>query len=104
MFNLSHLWPWRDRTRLHSLAVTVYTRRGCHLCAEAWEVLQADQAVFGYQLKAIDVDSDPELVGRFGERVPVIAVNGRIRFYGGVNPVLWKRFLTGEARRVPPSA
>jgi hypothetical protein len=59
----------------------------------------------------VDVDTDPELAAQYGTEVPVIAVNGKVRFRGAVNPVLLKRLLDAEKRnsgqvldkRVPPS-
>jgi glutaredoxin len=71
----------------------MYTRRGCHLCDSAWELLQRYQSRCGFRLKAVDVDGDPELVRQHGNWVPVVTVNGKVRFRGGVNEVLLKRLL-----------
>ncbi|MBM4071898.1 MAG: glutaredoxin family protein [Planctomycetes bacterium] len=71
----------------------VYTRTGCHLCEDAWTLLEDAQESHGFSLEAIDVDSDPELVTQFGECVPVVVVDGKVRFRGQVNPVLLKRLL-----------
>ncbi len=54
--------------------VVLYVRAGCHLCAEARELVRA---VAGPGVTEVDVDSDPELVRRYGEQVPVVAVDGR---------------------------
>jgi glutaredoxin len=69
----------------------VYSRRGCHLCEAAWELLERYQARYRFHLETVDVDSDPELAARHGERVPVVTVNGKVRFWGRVNPVLLER-------------
>mgnify|MGYP001355636275 CR=1 FL=1 len=57
--------------------VLVYTRAGCHLC----EVAEADVARIcadlGLGFSSVDVDSDPELRAEYGDRVPVIMVDGR---------------------------
>ena len=60
--------------------VTVYTRAGCHLCEEAERVVRAEQAGGGFRLELVDVDRDPELVRRYGVRVPVVAVDGEELF------------------------
>ena len=65
-------------------AVTLYSRSGCHLCADAEAVLRSvlDQ-VRGeapFELTVVDVDSDPALADRYGVRVPVVAVDGVERF------------------------
>jgi glutaredoxin len=63
-----------------SSTVTLYTRLGCHLCEEAERVLRVEQAAAGFHLELVDVDRDPELVRRYGVRVPVVAVDGRDLF------------------------
>jgi glutaredoxin len=95
------LLPWRRKPapRLVSLEVVFYTRRGCHLCDAAWERLRQRHRRHGFQLTTIDVDSDPRLVEQYGTCVPVVAVNGRVRFRGVVNPVLLDRLLRGESQR-----
>jgi glutaredoxin len=83
-------------SRLHFV---VYTRRGCHLCDEAWAQLDAARAVHGFALSAVDVDQDPALQEEHGLCVPVVAVNGKVRFRGRVNPVLLARLLEAERQR-----
>jgi glutaredoxin len=95
------LLPWRREPalRLEELDVLVYTRRGCHLCDVAWQRLQQRQRRHGFRLTAVDVDGDPRLVEQYGTCVPVVAVNGRVRFRGVVNPVLLDRLLRAESQR-----
>jgi hypothetical protein len=56
--------------------VLVYTRVGCHLC----EVAEADVAricgELGVGWGSADVDGDPELRAEYGDRVPVVLVDG----------------------------
>jgi glutaredoxin len=56
--------------------VTLYTRAGCHLCETAAAVLAAERERLPFALEVVDVDTDPELAGRYGVRVPVVAVDG----------------------------
>ncbi|HEX6674753.1 MAG TPA: glutaredoxin family protein [Actinomycetes bacterium] len=56
--------------------VTLYTRAGCHLCEAAAAVLAAERERTWFALEVVDVDRDPELAGRYGVRVPVVAVDG----------------------------
>jgi glutaredoxin len=91
------LLSWWRRPRLGHLRVVVYTRRGCHLCAAAWRQLRRAQRRHGFRLEAVDVDTDPELAARYGTSVPVVTVNGRVRFRGAVNPVLLARLLRGSS-------
>lgn len=57
--------------------VTLYTRRGCHLCDVAQEVLDRVCAELGESYETVDIDTDPALVARFTDEVPVTFVDGR---------------------------
>jgi glutaredoxin len=71
----------------------MYTRQGCHLCADAWAVLEAERARSGFTLTRVDVDTDPALAELYGLEVPVVTVDGEVRFRGRVNAVLLRRLL-----------
>ena len=45
----------------------------------------------GFAIEEVDIDGDPELVAQFDTTVPVVALNGKIRFRGVVNPALLDR-------------
>jgi glutaredoxin len=57
------------------------TRSGCHLCATAAETLQRIGMEAGLQPDAVDVDTDPELRAEYGDRVPVVLLDGREHSY-----------------------
>lgn len=65
------LWPHRRPRPV----VTVYTRRGCHLC-EAAEAAVRRLARRRADVVLVDVDADPALAARYTVRVPVVAVDG----------------------------
>jgi glutaredoxin len=75
------------------LRVLVFTRASCPLCDEAWELLQRQQRRYGFALEAKDIDESAELVREHGECVPVVTINGKVRFRGRVNEVLLRRIL-----------
>jgi Glutaredoxin-like domain (DUF836) len=56
--------------------VVLYGKAGCHLCDEAREVVAAVREEVPFELKEIDVSLDPVLLRRYGERIPVVAVDG----------------------------
>ena len=56
--------------------ITVYTRRGCHLCEQA-EAIVRQLAGGIHEVSLIDIDSDPALHDAYTVRVPVVAVDGR---------------------------
>ena len=54
------------------MRILFYTRRGCHLCEAAEDLL----AGFGVAVTAIDVDAEPAAAARYGLRVPVLELAG----------------------------
>ncbi len=57
------------------------TRSGCHLCEVAAETLERIAGDAGLRTEAVDVDADPELQAEFGDRVPVVLLDGREHSY-----------------------
>ena len=60
--------------------VTLYTRRGCHLCDEAKQAIGAAGRRAKFEYEEFDIDSDPGLRQLYNEEVPVIAIDGRKAF------------------------
>lgn len=56
--------------------VTLLTRADCHLCEQAREAVRAAAAATGAVWSEIDVDDDPETRAEYGDRVPVVLVDG----------------------------
>ncbi len=89
--------PTAPLAKLATTTVTLYTRAQCCCCQTARETLRDYQESHGFIFEEIDA-SDPSLVERIGPTVPVIAVDGKVRFRGEVNRVLFERLLA--ARRL----
>ena len=56
--------------------VTLYGRPGCHLCEEAQAAVAAARSRREFALEEVDVSLDPLLARRYGERIPVVAIDG----------------------------
>jgi glutaredoxin len=87
---------WFRRLRA-PVQVVMYTRQGCHLCDEAWQMLQELGQCYALRLEKVDVDGAAELRQRHGERVPVLVINGKERMWGRINRVLLERQVRAEA-------
>jgi glutaredoxin len=61
--------------------LALLVRAGCHLCTTAAETLARVGAEAGLTAREIDVDSDPELQAEYGDRVPVVLLDGREHSY-----------------------
>ena len=88
----------RRSPRAEHLTFTVYTRAQCCCCHKALDLLRDYQARWGFAIEEVDVDGDPDLVAKYNTEVPVVAVDGKVRFRGVVNPALLERLLTAESR------
>ena len=56
--------------------VVLYGKAGCHLCDEARDVVAAVREQHPFELEEVDVSTDPELHDLYGERIPVLALDG----------------------------
>jgi glutaredoxin len=57
------------------------TRAGCHLCVVAAETVTRLGAEAGLTPELVDVDADDELRAEYGDRVPVVLLDGREHSY-----------------------
>jgi hypothetical protein len=82
------------------LKLILYTKPDCCLCDEALEALERVRAERPFELAAVDISGDPELVRRYGERIPVVHVSGIPTFEHRVDEEELRRLLA----RVPTLA
>ena len=71
--------------------VVFLTRATCRLCHEAQPWVEDRARARGHDLTVVDVDTDPVLRDRFGERVPVVLRDGE--------EILAGRFTARQVRR-----
>ena len=67
----------------------LYTRKSCQLCDEAKEILE----MYGFSIHEIDIDKQPELREKYDTCVPVVEIDGKVRFRGTINEVLLVRLI-----------
>lgn len=58
--------------------LTLLSRPGCHLCEEMRREVDALLASRPHEWEVIDVGTDPDLLRRYGDSIPVLFVNGRL--------------------------
>jgi glutaredoxin len=73
--------------------VTLYTREGCHLCEEARQMLLNH----GLEPVMVDIDADLSLREKWNTCVPVVEIDGKVRFRGRVDAVLLRRLLSAQS-------
>ena len=74
--------------------VTIYGKPGCCLCEEARAVLADVRARRPFDLREVDVSLDPGLNRRYGERIPVVEVDGEEAFEYHVDELALEQRLT----------
>jgi hypothetical protein len=57
------------------LTLTLYGKPGCHLCDEARAEIERIRSEHPFELEQIDITLDPVLNRRYGERIPVLALD-----------------------------
>ncbi|WP_458687484.1 glutaredoxin family protein [Nocardia tengchongensis] len=79
--------PFESHPTAH--AVTLLTRDGCGLCHTALAQLRPLCAEFGIEVQTVDVDvaaaTDPGLRAEYGDRLPVVLLDGREHSYFDVD-------------------
>jgi glutaredoxin len=77
------------------LSLVLYGRPGCHLCDDARAVLER----IGHPFEEVDIETDDELLARYLERIPVIALDGTELYDFFVNEVELRARLDARVRR-----
>jgi len=61
--------------------LTLLTRVNCHLCEDAKAALARIQDATGEAWTEVDIDSSEELAYEYGDRVPVVLLDGKEHGY-----------------------
>lgn len=77
--------------------VRMYVKDNCELCDKATDVLRQFHR-FLPLVEYIDIMEDRELQDEFGQQIPVVEIDGRIRFRGIVDPDLLERLIRARQR------
>ena len=60
--------------------IELFGKAGCCLCDEARETVEAVRQTHRFDLTEVDISLDPVLYRRYGERIPVLTINGEEAF------------------------
>lgn len=59
------------------MKLTLFARPGCHLCESAERELERLRRRYPHELEVVDISTEPALLERYAERIPVLWVGGR---------------------------
>jgi hypothetical protein len=74
--------------------VVVLGKPGCHLCDDAKEVVAAVCAEADAAWEEHSIQGVPKLEAAYGEKIPVIFVDGRLHDYWRVDPARLRKALS----------
>ena len=57
--------------------ITIYSKKGCHLCEVAMQKLREIRQEFPFSLTEIDIENNEELFEKYKYLIPVIEINGK---------------------------
>ena len=66
--------------------VRLYSKPGCHLCDDARQVIEQVCGEVGTGFDEVDITTSDELMGAYGEQIPVTFVDGRQHDFWRVDP------------------
>ena len=79
--------------------VRFYSRPNCPLCNEAMDILET----FGEwmpEIEYVDITGDHQLEQKHGAWIPVIEMDGRVRFRAAVDPVLLQQLIISRRHEI----
>lgn len=65
--------------------VTLFTRKGCHLCEKAKEVIEVLHGRFDFIYEELDIEEKDEWIERYGLMIPVVMMDGKEIQYGQID-------------------
>ncbi len=79
------------------IAVTIYSRPGCHLCDEMKAVVRRVAQSVPLQVEEIDISTSRDLEDRYGLEIPVLLVEGKKAAKYRIGEEELRRVLAGRA-------
>ncbi len=76
--------------------VVVYSHKGCHLCDVVKETLTQLEGSAPFQWREVDIDTDPEILQRYNDEIPVVFIDGRKAFKYHMEKDRFLRALAGR--------
>jgi glutaredoxin len=74
-------------------SITIYSRHGCHLCDDAFNILESMREELNFEINVVKIDEDPELVKLYSDQVPVIHIDGIHHDFYKVDPTRFRSSL-----------
>jgi len=80
------------------IRVDIYSKRDCCLCDEAKAILTRVQREVPFVLREVDIEASRDLAEAYGERIPLVFIDGRLAFKFRVDEAALRRRLAARDR------
>ena len=84
--------------------IVLYSAPECHLCHTARQKLERVRRFLPFRLEEVDIHGSPDLQARYGERIPVVTIDGQERLVSKVTEFGLLKALLGAPSPPPPAA
>ena len=74
--------------------LTLFTRRGCHLCEKGKEMIDTLSEEFDFDYQECDIDSSDEWTEKYGLMIPVVTINEKEVQFGQLDKTSLFKTLT----------
>ncbi len=91
--------PLPGQTGVMFQSVRLFTKPDCELCDRALDVMQI-YAEHLPDIELVDITGNEELEAQYADTIPVVEIDGRVRFKGIVNEQLLERLIVGRQRQL----
>ncbi|MFD1715269.1 glutaredoxin family protein [Amnibacterium flavum] len=81
-------------------ALTLYGKADCHLCEVAKEIVEtvvADLPEGAVDVTEVDILTDPQLMEQYGEKIPVVLIDGNLHAFWRVDSSRLRSALTAAS-------
>lgn len=75
------------------ISVEIMTKNGCCLCDKAKEIVSRVLKDYPAHIDLTDIESDPHLLARYKEKIPVVLINGEESFVYKVHEITLRKKL-----------
>ena len=78
------------------MRLTLYTRPGCCLCDKAEALIRRVGLEVPFAFETVDISLQPHDEATYGEKIPVVALDGEVVLVSRVSEFWLRRVLAGE--------
>ncbi|MDA8234632.1 MAG: glutaredoxin family protein [Clostridia bacterium] len=80
-------------TQEKPIIITIYSKDECSLCDKAKAIVEKVAQDYPLEIEMFDITTDPVIFEKYKYQIPVIAINGEIKFISKVSEFWLRREL-----------